>query len=264
MFSLGIILARAGSKGLPNKCVIPLLRRPMIAYTIDHAIRARRLNDVVLSSDSAEAIRVARSHGIRVIVRPAHLAADEAPVDAAARHAVETYEQQHGREVNIVVLLYANIPIRARAIIDRCVAHLIETECDSVRTVAPVSKQHPSWLHRLNDGRMEEYSGNDIHRRQDLEPLFYHDGAVIALTRRSLFCDQSHDRDFHAMFGDDRRAIIQGALDAVDVDTMEDLILAEALLQRQTRRDARLPSAAAYPSPRILTGARAFTNHERR
>ena len=171
MDMLGIILARAGSKGLPDKCVRPLLGRPLIAYTCDHVAACRRLCGVVLTTDSEPAKQIARVQGVEIVDRPAELATDTAPVDAAARHAVEVWEARHGRRVDAVVLLYANVPVRAEGVIDRAIGLLERTGADSVRTVAPVSKQHPDWLHRLEGDRMIQYRPNSIHRRQDLEPL---------------------------------------------------------------------------------------------
>ena len=106
-------------------------------------------------------------------------------VDAAARHCVEVYEDRYGRRVDVVVLLYANVPVRRNGAIDRAVRHLIDTGADSVRTVAPVGKRHPLWLHRLDGDRMVQYAANDVYRRQDLDPLYYHDGAVVVVRRFS-------------------------------------------------------------------------------
>src|SRR3990172_8466334 len=92
---LGVILARAGSKGLPGKCMRELLWRPMIAYTFEHARASKLLADVVFSTDSEPAKGIAREAGIEVIDRPPELASDTATVDAAARHAVEEWERRH-------------------------------------------------------------------------------------------------------------------------------------------------------------------------
>jgi len=230
MLTVAVILARAGSKGLPDKCVLPLCGRPVIAYTIDHARQARLVDDVVLTTDSARAREIGRQMAIRVLTRPPELASDTAPVDQAVRHAVLWFESTTGRLVDAVVILYGNIPVRAPGAIDRCIEHLAATGCDSVRTVAPVSKQHPDWLHRLDADRMAQYRPNNIHRRQDLEPLYYHDGAVIAVTRRSLFADQTAS-DPHAFLGQDRRAVVQREEDSVDIDSKADFYRAEALLR---------------------------------
>jgi len=248
METIAIILARAGSKGLPNKCALPLCGRPMVEYTIDHARQSRCVGPIVVTTDSPEVARVARARGVEVVDRPAELATDTATVDAAARHALETYERERDFRAGIVVLLYANVPIRPPGLIDRAVEHLLRTGCDSVRSVVRVDKQHPDWLHRLQGDRMIKFRPNDIYRRQDLEPLYYHDGAVIVVTRSSLYTPPAHDGDAHAFFGRDRRAIILQPYESVDIDTPADFELAEALLRARTgqhRPDAAGTAAEA-------------------
>ncbi len=228
---LGVILARAGSKGLPGKCVRLLAGRPLIAYTFDHTAASRRMTDVVLSTDADPAKALARQAGITVVDRPPELATDTATVDAAARHAVSVWEHTCGEVAEAVALLYANIPIRPAGLIDRAIEHLRQTAADSVRSVAPVSKQHPDWLHRLEGDRMTQFRPNSIYRRQDLAPLYYHDGAVAVVTRAALFAALDHPDDHQAFLGTDRRAVIQQPSDAVDVDEPIDLLVAEAFLR---------------------------------
>ena len=232
--TLGIILARAGSRGLPGKCMRDLLGRPMIAYTFDHARAATRLTDCLLTTDAQPAKTLAREANFFVVDRPAELATDTATVDAAARHATGVWEQVHGQAVDVVVLLYANIPHRAPQLIDRAVAHLQATGADSVRSVAPVGKHHPDWLHRLEGDRMIQYRANSIYRRQDLEPVYYHDAAVCAVTRASLFGALETPDDHQSFLGADRRAIVQRPDEAVDVDEPLDLIIAEAIMSHYT------------------------------
>jgi CMP-N-acetylneuraminic acid synthetase len=243
MYTLAVILARAGSKGLPDKCLRPLCGSPVLAYTIGHAQASECVDAVVLSTDSDEAAELGRAAGLRVIDRPAELATDATPVAASTRHAVETFEKQTGQRCDVVVILYGNVPIRSDGIVDRCVKHLTRTGCDSVRTVAPVTKQHPDWIHRLDNDRMIQFRPNHIHRRQDLEPLYYHDGAVVVVRRAGLFKSQ-HAHDPHAFFGDDRRAVVQGQEDTVDIDSLADLFQAEALIRLQGETATPVVSAA--------------------
>ncbi len=234
MVALGVILSRSGSKGLRDKCVRDLLGRPVIAYTFDHARASRLLTAFVLSTDSEPAKELARKAGIEVIDRPAELATDSATVDAAARHAVERWGARHGRTTDVVVLLYGNIPVRADGLIDRAIEQLAHTGADSVRSVAPLTKQHPDWVHRLDGDRMVQYRPNSIYRRQDLEPLFYHDGAVAAVTPRALFGALQTPEDHQAFLGRDRRALIQRPDETVDIDEPIDLLLAQAILQARS------------------------------
>jgi len=231
MTSLGVILARAGSKGLRDKCVRLLLDRPLIEYTIDHTLASTRLAAAVLSTDSRPAQEIARRRNVEIVERPAELADDTATVDAAARHAVHAWESRHRKTVDAIVLLYGNIPVRAPGVIDKALEHLEYSGGSSVRTIAPVGKYHPDWLHRLDGDRLIQFRTNSIYRRQDLEPLFYHDGAVVAVTRQALFDALRTPDDKHAFFGSDRRAIVQRPEDAVDVDELCDLYIAEAVLR---------------------------------
>ena len=231
MLTLGIILARAGSKGLRDKCVRSLLGRPLIEYTFDHALAAESLDALVLTTDSLPAKELARHRGLEVVNRPTDLAHDTATVDSAARHAVETWESRHDDRADTVVLLYGNIPVRADGAIDRAVAKLAQTGADSVRTVAPVGKHHPDWLHRLDGHVMHQYRPNSIYRRQDLEPLHYHDGAVVVVTRAALFDALQTPDDGQSFLGRKRCALIQRCEDAVDVDEPLDLLIAEVVLR---------------------------------
>lgn len=233
MLCLGIILARAGSKGLPDKCVRDLLGRPVIAYTFDHARQSKRLCGVVLTTDSQPAKALAREAGIEVVDRPTDLASDTATVDAAARHAVETWERRHEKKVESVVMFYGNIPVRRAGLIDEAIELLARTGADSVRSVAAVSKQHPDWIHRLQGDRLEQFRPNSIYRRQDLEPLYYHDGAAVVVSRRALFAALDTPQDHQAFWGEDRRAIVQRSDEAVDIDEPVDFYFAEAVLRTQ-------------------------------
>ena len=232
MTILGVITARAGSKGLANKNVLPLLGRPVVWYTIDEARRSRRIERLVVSTNDPLVCRLARAEGVEVIERPADLATDTARIDSALKHAVGVIEAE-GRAVDIVVLLYANVPVRAPGIIDRVVDHLAATGADSVATYAPVGKFHPAWMSQLDGDRVLPYQPGAPYRRQDLPPLYIVDGAVTAMTRAALFTPAGPE-DHFAHLGRDRRGIIEPVEATVDIDTERDLYLAEAVLRART------------------------------
>jgi len=260
---LAVVLSRAGSKGLPNKCVLPLCGQPVLAHAIGHAQQSRYVDEIILTTDSARAAAIGRSAGVWVVDRPPELATDSAPVVAAVRHAVDQYEQATASPSDVIVILYGNVPVRADGIIDRCVDHLLATGCDSVRTVAPVTKRHPDWLHRLDGDRMAQFRPNSIDRRQDLEPLYYHDGSVVVVRRAGLGGPEA-DEDPHAFLGRDRRAVVQQEEDTVDIDTLADFYRAEALIR--ARNEAVLPEPPTAGSRRPpFTAAIAYASgYERR
>lgn len=229
--AIAVVIGRAGSRGLPGKNALPLNGRPMICHTIAEARAAERVTRVVVSTDGADIGRAAAAMGVLVIDRPPALATDTAPVDAAVRHAVETA----GGAEPIVVILYANVPVRPPGLIDRAIEALVSSGADSVQSYADVGKHHPYWMVRLDaEGRVAPFHPNTIDRRQDLPELLLPDGGVIAVTRDSLFAAAGNESP-HAFFGRDRRGIRTERDAVIDVDEPVDLRRAEAVLATRPR-----------------------------
>ena len=86
---LGIIPARGGSKGIPDKNITPVLGRPLLAYTCEAALNSSGLNRVILSTDDSDIAHVAASFNIEIpFLRPAELAQDDTPSLPVLQHAV--------------------------------------------------------------------------------------------------------------------------------------------------------------------------------
>ncbi len=80
MKAIAFIFARGGTKGLPGKNIRPLGGKPLIAWSIEQALAVKRIERVIVSTDSAEIAAVAREYGAEVpFIRPAELARDESP-----------------------------------------------------------------------------------------------------------------------------------------------------------------------------------------
>lgn len=231
MNTLAVILARSGSQGLPGKHLLPLLGSPVISYTFDHARCAKSLSRVVVSSDCSNVRRLAAAHQFETIARPAHLATSEASVQDVMLHAMETVESRSPFRADALVVLYGNVPVRAAGVIDRAVKLLHETKCDSVRSFSPVGKWHPAWMAELKDDSVMPLHAGSIHRRQDLQPLFLHDGGVVAVSRAAMLQGRENPGDPHAFFGADRRGFATEMGDTVEIDHVRDLYWAEAVLR---------------------------------
>lgn len=227
--ALGVILARAGSKGLANKNSMKIAGKPMLAWTIEHALSSKHIKRVLVTTDGEALAQIAGKYDVEVIRRPAELASDTATVDAAARHAVNQVVDMHEH----VCLLYGNVPVRPSDLADRAIQMLIETKADSVQSVCPVGKNHPYWMKTVDPdtGKLGMVMDNQVYRRQELPPVYMLDGGVIALTRTSLF--RLIEGEPHAFLGEDRRAVVTEPGEVVDVDTKEDFKRAEAALEER-------------------------------
>lgn len=229
--ALGVILARAGSKGLSNKNAKTIAGKPMLAWTIEHALSSKRIKRLLVTTDGEALAQIASRYDVQVIRRPAELATDTATVDAAARHAVNQVVDTHEH----ICLLYGNVPVRPDTLSDDAIAKLEDSGADSVQSVCPVGKNHPYWMKTVDPetGRLGMLHDNDVYRRQELPPVYMLDGGVIALTRSSLFC--LVEGQPHAFLGRDRRAVVTEPGEVVDVDTQADFDKAEAILQERLR-----------------------------
>jgi CMP-N,N'-diacetyllegionaminic acid synthase len=233
--AVALILARGGSKGVPRKNIAPVAGRPCIAWTIEAARESDTIGRVVVSTDDDEIGSIARGHRAEVLVRPPELGSDTARVDDVARHAA--------RELGLagtstpIVILYANVPVRPPGLIDRAVALLTQSGCDSVQSYAGVGKHHPWWMARLDEaGRVRPWEGDvlnhGVYRRQDLPRALVPDGGVLVVTARALFLEvPGAESGPHAFFGVDRRGIVTGEGEVVDIDSPIDLLVADAVLR---------------------------------
>lgn len=234
MTTLAVIIARSGSKGLTNKSMQMLAGKPLVAWTIEHALGCHSIDHLVLTTDGPDISQVGLSYDIRVYMRPPELATDQVTVDAVARHGVACWEREYERQADHVAIMYGNVPLRPPDLTDRALAKLMETGAHSVQSVYPVGKMHPLWMRTL--GRSEEglndvlgmYQPNQVYRRQDLPPVYMIDAGALVMTREVLF--QVDPNEPHAFLGSDRRAIETEFGDVVDVDCAQDLRIAEVML----------------------------------
>jgi len=226
---IGIIPAREGSKRLKNKNILPLLGKPLMAYTIEAALRAEKLDRVLVSTDGEEIARVARRWGAEVVKRPAELATDTSPIDESLRHVVDHLLETEGYQTDIVVIMQANLPFRAAGVIDKVVARLLETAVETVATAFEVS-QSPEWMKRvINDRAVPYMEPSTSYRMQDLEKLYLIDGAVAAIKTDTLMRTRG-DKTTHAYMGQDIGLELQDRIYAKEVDDEDDFRMAELLL----------------------------------
>lgn len=230
---LGIVTARGGSKGLPGKNIWPLLGRPLLAWTAESALAARRLDRVILSTDDEQIAQAGREAGLDVpFLRPPELARDDTRHLPVLQHALREAEQTDGRYDAIFILQPTN-PLRTADDIDGSLELLERTGADSVHSFAPVGDAHPAKLVTVDEeGRIEKAFFQDLPPgtpRQELPEYHFVVGLVYAI-RREVLMEQNDLR------GADCRAWLVPEERAINIDTELDFFLTEQTL-RWLRRD---------------------------
>jgi CMP-N-acetylneuraminic acid synthetase len=228
---LAVIPARGGSKGVPRKNIRPVCGKPLISYTIEHALSAQdRFYRVIVSTDDVEIATIAREQGADVpFLRPADLARDESPVIPMLQHAVEFVERQDGVRMDWICLLQPTEPFRTVTDLEQCLQLGFAGGCDSVISVVQVFATHPILMKRIEADRLlpfcvEEREGT---RRQDYRPAAYMRNGSIYLTRRDVLMEQG------SIWGATIRPYVMPMERSVSIDTELDLKLAELMMSEQ-------------------------------
>lgn len=222
---LGIIPARAGSKGVPGKNTKSLGGKPLIAYTIESA-KQSSLIDIIVSTDSEEIAAIALERGAAIpFMRPAELATDSAKSIDVVIHAVQEMQKQ-GKQYDAVVLLQPTNPFRPSGFIDKAINLFRENNCDALVSVLPVPHEYnPHWVFEPDaNGYLHIATGDAtiIPRRQELPKAFYRDGCIY-ITRTDVLLSQQ------SFFGKTLGYIEADPSLHVNIDTMEDWVIAERI-----------------------------------
>ncbi len=232
---LGVIPAKGKNQGLKDKNIRPLLGKPTIYYTIQTAKESQLLDRIVCSTEDPKIAAIVKKYGVEVIKRPKTLSQKRTRVDDVLRHAVRTLEKKQGFVTDVVVLLYANVPVRKEGIIDQTISRLLESGADCVMTVEDIGQFHPNWLLKLDEKKkIKLYSPITIYTRQDLPKYYLQDGGVIAIKKDVLM--RNDGIPLYPAFGKDIRAIIQSPQDVVDIDNKYDFLLAETILKTRYKK----------------------------
>jgi CMP-N,N'-diacetyllegionaminic acid synthase len=227
---LGIVPARGGSKGVPDKNLKLLAGHSLLEYVARAARESGVLDRVILTTESEAIADAGRRAGLEVpFVRPASLAQDDTPMLPVVQHAVEALAGE-GWSADLVVLLQPTSPLRQPRHVRRVVEMLRETGADSVVTVVPLPLDHsPDYVMRIEDGVLRPFlaDGARITRRQDARPAYRREGTAYAFRRATL-------ERFGNIYGHDCRPLLIDPTESLSIDSPGDWDEAERRLGART------------------------------
>ncbi|NCC57381.1 MAG: pseudaminic acid cytidylyltransferase [Synergistales bacterium] len=177
---IAVLPARGGSKRIPRKNIRSFAGRPMIAYSIEAAMKSEIFASVVVSTDDEEIARIAREFGAEApFLREKNLADDLTPISAATADAVRRMDSEAGR-FSYVCQLMANCPLRNAEDIRLSFQQFQASGADSQVSVSRFGWQIPWWAMRRSDTFVLEplFPDETKARSQDLAPLFCPTGAI--------------------------------------------------------------------------------------
>lgn len=228
----GFITARGGSKSIPLKNILPVNGKPLIEYSIYAAQKAKTIQRIICSTDHEKIISVSKNQKIDVIERPEHLCGDLVPSIDVVIDAVKSFIRKGEPLAEIIVLIQPTSIFLTSEHIDRAVNALLENpSANSSQTVIKV----PHQFHAHNQRHMSD-DGKDIYFvfpeereagfNKQTKPGFYCYGNLIVTRTRALMKE-------HNLFARPSIPVEIPRYYAYDLDTWEDVEMAEIMIQRK-------------------------------
>ena len=219
MKNICIIPARGGSKRIPRKNIKDFLGKPIIAYSIEAALKSGLFDDVMVSTDDKEIAAIARQYGASVpFMRSAETANDYATTADVLLEVIAKY-RECGREFDALCCLYATAPFVKSERLRECY-NLMQGDIDSAFTVVEYS--YPIQRSLVTDGKLIRlaYPEHKNSRSQDLQKHYHDAGQFYFSTIKNL-----EENQF--LWGEHTAPLILSELEVQDLDTMTDWQLAE-------------------------------------
>lgn len=218
-----VIPARGGSKGIPHKNLRDVAGRPLISWSIDHALEVGGDVRVVVSTDDPEIAEVASAAGAEVpFLRPADLAHDTSPTEPAVAHTIGEMAAR-GFHPDGVVLLQATSPLRLPGTVARAVRRFRRGDVDALVGVVP---QTP-FLWHLEDPPRAEYDVSCRPRRQELAAgdFLYRETGSLYVTRTDLYSKPGN------RIAGRVELFVMDEIEGIDIDSEVDLDYADQLIR---------------------------------
>ena len=228
MKKIAIIPARSGSKGLPNKNILMLGNKPLIAYTIEAALKSEEFERIIVSTDSLEYKYIAEKFGAEVFMRSEELSNDKASSFVVIEDVLNKIEIT----VDYFVLLQVTSPFRNENHIKESIK-VFEKGIDTYDFLVSMQKsdKSSSLIKPIyNSGTLEEYNIDySNYSRQKYDE--YHPNGAIFIGKVKEYLEQKH------FFGKRSKAYFMNKEDSVDIDDSFDFEIAITILNKKNKEE---------------------------
>ena len=226
MRNIAIIPARSGSKGLKDKNIRMLNGKPLMAYTIEAALKSKCFDVVMVSTDSKKYARIAKEYGAEVpFLRNEETSQDKTSPWDVMKEVLEKYKEL-GEEFDTFALLQPTSPLRTAKDIKNAYAELAEKKANAVVSMCELEcSMHlvntlPKSLSMKGFISQEQYNK----RRQDIRPYYRFNGAIYISKVKSFMKHMN-------IYDDKCYAYIMDRNSSYDIDDLNDLKIVEALMK---------------------------------
>ena len=222
MSNLAIIPARGGSKRIPKKNIKPFLGKPIIAYSIEAALKSEIFDEVMVSTDDPEIAKIAHKYGAKVFNRSSKNSDDFATLFQVVDEVLNSYSIKNTVYDTVSCILATSVFVTPD-LLKKAYTILEESNVDSVLPVVPFSYPIQRALKKNTKGELVFFDSENFKKRsQDLEQGF-HDAGMFYFTKTKSFLMPDNNKLSSGRI----KPIELSELETQDIDTVADWELAE-------------------------------------
>ncbi|MFW2612909.1 pseudaminic acid cytidylyltransferase [Aliarcobacter butzleri] len=221
---VAIIPARGGSKRIPKKNIKNFHGKPLIAYSIEVALKSKLFDKVVVSTDDEEIAKIAKEFGAEVpFLRPKELSDDFTGTGAVINHAINFLKEQ-GENIDFVCTIYATAPLLQEKYLIKAYEKIKDSNAKNAFSCTSMPFPIQRTFKITSNERCKMFwPENFLKRSQDLEEAFQ-DAGQFYWTNLNIKSDE-------ITFGKDSIPIILPRYLVQDIDTLEDWQRAEFMYE---------------------------------
>lgn len=229
---LALIPARSGSQRVKNKNIKLLGNKPLIAYTIAAAKKAKLITRIIVSTDSKKIANISQKYGAEVpFLRPKKISQSHSTELEFHNHALKWLKENENYQPDLIVNLYPTTPFRKPETIDQAIKKMLaHPQADSLRSVRKCA-EHPykMWLEKKGYLMpLISHTNSATHTLSyQLLPMVYIQNASIYITKpQTLY-------KWHSTVGKKVLGFMMDEFESIDINSNLDFLLAETLLRKK-------------------------------
>ena len=221
---IAVIIARGGSKGIPNKNIINFFGKPLIAWTIEACLKGG-IESVWVSSDSEEILDISKKYGAEIIKRPEIYASDKSTSESAWIHAIKFINDNLSKSPDWILAHQVTSPLTEPKDIKAALEKIKVSDYDSYFSGCIVDdlliweKDQDNKLNSIN------YNWKDRKRRQESKKQFVENGAFYIFKPANLI--ETENR-----FGNNIGIIEMENWKIFELDELSDMDILKLLMQK--------------------------------
>lgn len=217
MSSIAIITARGGSKRIPGKNIKDFCGKPIIAYSIEAALKSELFDVVMVSTDSEEIADIAKNYGAEVPFMRSQKNSDDYATTADVLHEVISKYEELGQHFDIMCCIYPTAPFVTSTKLKTAYEFMKKKKGDALIPVVKYSFP-PQRCFVIRSERIQLLHPENMNiRSQDLEP-YYHDAGQFYFWKTNKFS---------TVFVKNTVPYILDDMEVQDIDNIEDWKIAE-------------------------------------